>query len=80
MGSLARPEETMRRRTHLRVLVVSSFLAMMVVGWGRICTARDAEWVVFTEAEFVTIPDTGHWVHAEAPDVFAETVLEFLLR
>ena len=32
----------------------------------------------FPEAELVTIPDAGHWVHADAPDAFAEAVVAFL--
>ncbi|MGB1037200.1 MAG: alpha/beta fold hydrolase [Bacteroidia bacterium] len=32
----------------------------------------------FTQAEFVGIEDAGHWVHAEKPAEFLETVLEFL--
>ena len=32
----------------------------------------------FPQAEVVTIPGAGHWVHAEAPEPFAEAVLEFL--
>lgn len=32
----------------------------------------------FPKAEIVSIPHVGHWVHAEAPEVFANTVLEFL--
>ncbi len=31
----------------------------------------------FTQAEFVSLP-TGHWVHAEQPQAFIETVAEFL--
>lgn len=33
---------------------------------------------IFPRAKFVTIEGTGHWVHAEAPQKFAESVLEFL--
>ncbi len=33
---------------------------------------------LFPAAELVTIPDAGHWVHAEAPDAFARAVLSFL--
>ncbi len=33
---------------------------------------------VFPRARFVTIEGTGHWVHAEAPQKFAECVVEFL--
>jgi pimeloyl-ACP methyl ester carboxylesterase len=35
---------------------------------------------IFPHAEFVTIPGTGHWVHAEAPQEFARIVTEFLAR
>jgi pimeloyl-ACP methyl ester carboxylesterase len=34
----------------------------------------------FPDSQLVTIENAGHWVHAEAPDVFINTVLEFLLR
>jgi pimeloyl-ACP methyl ester carboxylesterase len=32
----------------------------------------------FPTAELVTIEEAGHWVHAEAPDAFAEVVVDFL--
>ena len=35
---------------------------------------------VFPEAEFVTIENAGHWVHAEAPEEFMDAVLTFCLR
>jgi len=34
---------------------------------------------IFPKAQFVTIPGAGHWVHAEAPDLFYETVVKFLM-
>ena len=33
---------------------------------------------IFPRAQLVTIPDTGHWVHAEAPQEFARVAIEFL--
>jgi len=33
---------------------------------------------LFPHAEVETIPDAGHWVHAEAPKAFMETVERFL--
>ncbi|HEV8718904.1 MAG TPA: alpha/beta fold hydrolase [Candidatus Binatia bacterium] len=33
---------------------------------------------IFPQAQLVTIPRTGHWVHAEAPQEFASIVLNFL--
>jgi pimeloyl-ACP methyl ester carboxylesterase len=33
---------------------------------------------IFPRAQLVTIPGTGHWVHAEAPQEFARIVIEFL--
>jgi pimeloyl-ACP methyl ester carboxylesterase len=33
---------------------------------------------LFPAAQLVTIPDAGHWVHAEAPDAFADAVVGFL--
>jgi pimeloyl-ACP methyl ester carboxylesterase len=32
----------------------------------------------FPQAEIVTIGGAGHWVHADAPNAFAEVVIEFL--
>jgi len=32
----------------------------------------------FSESTFVTIKDAGHWVHAEKPNEFFETVLSFI--
>ena len=32
----------------------------------------------FRKARRVTVPDAGHWVHADAPEPFAEAVLEAL--
>lgn len=34
----------------------------------------------FPDSTFVTIPNAGHWVHAEAPEAFLNAVLEFCLR
>src|SRR5581483_4491778 len=33
---------------------------------------------IFPAAELITIPHTGHWVHAEAPLEFAQAVSDFL--
>lgn len=33
---------------------------------------------LFPRADVVTIPNAGHWVHAEAPQAFADAVLAFL--
>jgi esterase len=33
---------------------------------------------LFPHAQVVTIPDVGHWLHVEAPQVFGKTVLDFL--
>lgn len=35
---------------------------------------------VFIDAEFFTIPNAGHWVHAEAPGPFLDVLLSFCLR
>lgn len=32
------------------------------------------------DSSFITIQHAGHWVHAEQPEAFINTVLEFLLR
>jgi pimeloyl-ACP methyl ester carboxylesterase len=34
----------------------------------------------FADFHLMTIPEAGHWVHAEAPDQFLEAVLGFCLR
>jgi len=34
----------------------------------------------FIDCDFVTIPDAGHWVHAEQPETFINAVLSFCLR
>jgi esterase len=34
----------------------------------------------FPDSEFITIPNAGHWVHAEAPEEFIDAVLGFCLR
>lgn len=33
---------------------------------------------LFPEVQFVTIPEAGHWIHADAPESFCEAVLNFL--
>lgn len=33
---------------------------------------------LFPHSSLVTIPGAGHWVHADAPQVFAQTILAFL--
>ena len=35
---------------------------------------------IFPQAQVTTIPNTGHWVHAEAPQEFARAVLDFLVE
>lgn len=34
----------------------------------------------FPDSDLITIPNAGHWVHAEAPKEFMEVVLSFCLR
>ena len=34
----------------------------------------------FPDSHFVSVENAGHWVHAEAPDEFIESVLSFCLR
>lgn len=34
----------------------------------------------FPDSTVVTVANAGHWVHAEAPEAFVNTVLEFCLR
>ena len=43
---------------------------------------EDTEVIIsfFPEAEFATIPEAGHWVHAEAPEAFTRHILDFLQR
>jgi len=33
---------------------------------------------LFPDHRFVTVPNAGHWVHAEAPQAFVETLRTFL--
>jgi pimeloyl-ACP methyl ester carboxylesterase len=44
----------------------------------------DEDWeeieAVFPDSSLVTIQDAGHWVHAEKPEIFIDTVLGFCLR
>lgn len=44
---------------------------------------QDADWPVIKElfpaAELVTVPNAGHWVHADAPDTLLQNVQQFLL-
>jgi len=35
---------------------------------------------MFPQAEIVTLPEAGHWVHVDAPEKFLQTVLNFLNR
>jgi pimeloyl-ACP methyl ester carboxylesterase len=43
-------------------------------------TEADMEHIrtLFPNAQSVVIPDADHWVHADAPEAFAEAVLDFL--
>ncbi|MEN9742727.1 MAG: hypothetical protein RLZZ65_532 [Bacteroidota bacterium] len=34
----------------------------------------------FPDMQLISIPNAGHWVHAEAPDTFIDAVLSFSLR
>lgn len=36
--------------------------------------------IAFPDSELITIESAGHWVHAESPDAFIDTVLGFCLR
>lgn len=35
---------------------------------------------LFPDSDLLTIANAGHWVHAEAPEIFVDTVLSFCLR
>jgi pimeloyl-ACP methyl ester carboxylesterase len=35
---------------------------------------------LFPDSQYITIPNAGHWVHAEQPDEFVDAVLGFCLR
>lgn len=35
---------------------------------------------IFPSAKLITIPDAGHWLHAEQPGIFTEVVKEFALE
>lgn len=49
---------------------------------GRSGYITDADWLPiqnqFPAAELVTIPDAGHWVHAEVPEAFVEAIEQFI--
>ena len=55
--------------------------ALFVRG-GRSSYMRDEDWEplrhLFPKAELQTIPQAGHWLHAEAPEAFLHVVMEFL--
>jgi pimeloyl-ACP methyl ester carboxylesterase len=34
---------------------------------------------IFPTADIVSIPNAGHWIHAEAPEILAQTVINYLL-
>ena len=36
--------------------------------------------VLFPTTEFVTVPNAGHWVHAESPEYFSRSVVDFLQK
>jgi pimeloyl-ACP methyl ester carboxylesterase len=35
---------------------------------------------VFPNVRFQKVPEAGHWLHADAPEFFADRVVEFLLE
>ncbi len=35
---------------------------------------------IFPISELITVPEAGHWLHAQQPELFTKTVLEFLMR
>jgi esterase len=35
---------------------------------------------IFTQAQFISIPDAGHWVHAEQPQAFLKAIKECLIH
>ena len=39
---------------------------------------RETIRALFPKARFAKIPDAGHWLHAESPRAFEETVRVFL--
>lgn len=43
---------------------------------------KDKEMIenIFPYADFETIPNAGHWLHAEQPELFMEKVTEFILQ
>jgi pimeloyl-ACP methyl ester carboxylesterase len=56
----------------------------LFVRGGRSRYIEDSDWpaivALFPQASLRTIPDAGHWLHAEQPRAFFETVNAFLTR
>jgi pimeloyl-ACP methyl ester carboxylesterase len=59
------------------------FESALFLRGGRSRYVLDADWPqiqrLFPNAVLATIPEAGHWVHAEAPDAFYRKVMDFLL-
>ena len=49
-----------------------------VFGYDSRIMGRDELHKKFPNAKIVTAKNAGHWVHAEAPDFFYDTVISFL--
>lgn len=67
--------EIPRKEVWIQTLFIRGALSNYILDedWGEIEE-------LFPDSELVTIENSGHWVHAEASEVFLEHVLEFLIR
>jgi len=64
---------------HLEVLVPCLFIRGELSNY-----ILEEDWdeieAVFPDSQLISIPNAGHWVHAEAPTAFLDSVLGFCLR
>ena len=54
--------------------------ALFIAGADSDYVAKSDTERLFPNAEFYSIPDAGHWLHVQKPDVFIEVVENFLQR
>lgn len=75
----AQMPEILKALPHEEVFVLTRFIRGELSNY-----ILDEDWdeieEYFPDSDLVTIPGAGHWVHAEKPDLFIESVLAFCLR